>query len=188
MFQKSIEVRMKALGLILYKSILMYRMRITMPAKAPPVGEILATRLQALGERIRAHRVRQKVSATVAAEAAGMSRVTLHRIERGEPSVTMGAYLSAIDAVGLQLTLRDPQPRPPAADIASLPDRVRLTDFPQLKGLAWQLHDVEELSPADAFSLYERNWRHIDRASMEPAERTLLQALVDRLGGGRVLV
>jgi transcriptional regulator with XRE-family HTH domain len=33
-----------------------------------------------------------KVSATTAAEAAGMSRMTLHRIERGEPSVTMGAY------------------------------------------------------------------------------------------------
>jgi len=31
-----------------------------------------------------------RVSATVAAEAAGMSRVTLHRIEKGEPSVTMG--------------------------------------------------------------------------------------------------
>jgi hypothetical protein len=117
-----------------------------------------------------------------------MSRVTLHRIERGEPSVTMGAYLSAIDAIGLQLELRDPQARPATADIASLPERVRLAEFPQLKGLAWQLRDVDELSPADALNLYERNWRHIDRASMEPAERAFLQALVDRLGGGRLLV
>jgi transcriptional regulator with XRE-family HTH domain len=159
-----------------------------MPAKAPQVGELLATRLRALGERIRAHRERQKVSATVAAEAAGLSRVTLHRIERGEPSVTMGAYLSAIDAVGLQLELRDPQARAPAADIASLPERVRLADFPQLKALAWQLHDVDELSPADAFNLYERNWRHIDQARMAPAERALLKVLVDQLGGGRLLV
>ena len=159
-----------------------------MPAKAPPVGEVLAARLRALGGRIRAHRERQKVSAVVTAEAAGMSRVTLHRIERGEPSVTMGAYLSAIDAVGLQLELRDPQARPANAEIASLPARVRLAKFPQLKGLAWQLHDVDELSPADALNLYERNWRHIDRSSMEPAERALLQALVDQLGGGRLLV
>ena len=166
----------------------MYMMRITIPAQAPPVGEVLATRLQALGERIRAHRERQKVSATVAAEAAGMSRVTLHRIERGEPSVTMGAYLSAIDAVGLQLELRDPQARPAKADIARLPERVRLADFPQLERLAWQLHDVDELSPQDALNLYERNWRHIDRARMEPAERALLQALVDKLSGGRLLV
>jgi len=159
-----------------------------MPAKAPLLGDILATRLQALGERIRAHRKRQKVSATVAAEAAGMSRVTWHRIERGEPSVTMGAYLSAIDAIGLQLELRDPQAPPSTADSGNLPARVRLAEYPQLKGLAWQLHDVDELSPADALSLYERNWRHIDRAGMVPAERALLQALVDRIGGGRLLV
>lgn len=159
-----------------------------MPAKAPPVGDMLATRLRALGKRLRAHRERQKVSATVAAEAAGMSRVTLHRIERGEPSVTMGAYLSAIDAVGLQLELRDPQARPATLHSASLPDRVRLADFPQLKRLAWQLHEVDELSPADALNLYERNWRHIDRSGMEPTERAFLQALVDQLGGGRLLV
>jgi transcriptional regulator with XRE-family HTH domain len=159
-----------------------------MPAKAPPVSEAVATRLRALGDRIRAHREGQKISATVVAESAGMSRVTLHRIERGEPSVTMGAYLSAIDAIGLRLELRDPQARPATAGIASLPERVRLADFPQLKRLAWQLHGVDEISPADALSLYERNWRHIDRSRMEPAERALLQALVDRLGGGRLLV
>jgi transcriptional regulator with XRE-family HTH domain len=159
-----------------------------MPAKAPPVGDVLAARLRALGEYIRAHRERQKVSATVTAEAAGMSRVTLHRIERGEPSVTMGAYLSAIDAVGLQLELSDPQARPATADVTSLPERVRLADFPQLKRLAWQLHDVDELSPADALNLYERNWRHIDRAGMAPAEHALLKLLVDQLGAGRLLV
>jgi transcriptional regulator with XRE-family HTH domain len=159
-----------------------------MPAKSPSIGDILTTRLLALGERIRAHREGQKVSATVAAEAAGMSRVTLHRIERGEPSVTMGAYLSAIDAVGLQLELRDPQASPTTDNVEGLPERVRLGDFPQLKRLAWQLQDVDDLSPADALNLYERNWRHIDRASMEPAERALLKVLVDHLGGGRLLV
>ena len=159
-----------------------------MPAKAPPLGDLLSTRLRALGKRIRTHRERQKVSASVAAEAAGMSRVTLHRIERGEPSVTMGAYLSAIDAVGLQLELRDPQADPAPANGTSLPERVRLAAFPQLKRLAWQLHDVDELSPADALSVYERNWRHIDWSSLEPAERALVQALVDQLGGGRLLV
>lgn len=159
-----------------------------MPAKVPPVGDFLVTQLKALGERIRAHRERQKVSATVAAEAAGMSRVTLHRIERGEPSVAMGAYLSAADAVGLRLELRDPQAHPATPDIARLPARVRLADFPQLKRLAWQLHDVDELSPADALNLYERNWRHIDQSDMEPSERALLKILVDQLGGGRLLV
>ncbi len=159
-----------------------------MPAKAPPVGEALTARLKDLGERIRAHRQQQKVSATTAAEAAGMSRVTLHRIERGEPSVTLGAYLSAIDAVGLQLELRDPNA--PSALVAGMgvPDRVRLNDYPQLKGLAWQLHGVDDVSAPEALSLYERNWRHVDHAHLGPAERALVQALVKQLGGGRLLV
>jgi len=159
-----------------------------MPAKAPAIGNVLAARLKAMGVRIREHRERQKVSATVAAEAAGMSRVTLHRIERGAPSVTMGAYLSAIDAVGLQVELSDPQARLAEPGAAVVPARVRLDDYPQLKRLAWQLHGVDDLRPAEALSLYERNWRHIDPAALEPAERALVQALVDQSGGGRLLV
>lgn len=159
-----------------------------MPAKAPPIGDVLAARLKALGERIRAHRKQQKVSATTAAEAAGMSRVTLHRIERGEPSVTLGAYLSAIDAVGLQLELRDPNAPPAPVAAAGVPARVRLDDYPQLKGLAWQLQGVDDLSPQEALSLYERNWRHVDQARLVPAEQALVQALVKQLGGGRLLV
>ena len=159
-----------------------------MPAKAPEVGEVLAARLQALGGHIRARREQQKVSATVAAEAAGMSRVTLHRIERGEPSVTMGAYLSAIAAVGLELGLSDPLVPKATVPVTSLPARLRLDDYAQLKRLAWQRHGVADLSPADALSLYERNWRHIDPASLQPAERALVKALADQLGGGRLLV
>src|SRR4051812_46185245 len=82
-----------------------------MPAPTPPLGDATQAKLAALGERIRAHRKQLGVSATATAEAAGMSRVTLHRIERGEPSVTMGAYLGAIAAIGLELALVDPQER-----------------------------------------------------------------------------
>lgn len=159
-----------------------------MPAKSPPIGDVLGAQLKALGERIRRHREAQKVSATTAAEAAGMSRVTWHRIERGEPSVTMGAYLSAIDAVGLALELRDPQAQAAPTRAASLPDRLQLDQYPQLRRLAWQVHGVDELSPADALNLYERNWRHIDPAGLEPAEEALVRTLVEQLGGGRLLV
>jgi transcriptional regulator with XRE-family HTH domain len=155
-----------------------------MPAKAPPVSPIVATQLETLGQRIRAQREKQKVSATDAAEAAGMSRVTLHRVERGEPSVTMGAYLSAMSAVGLSLQVGEPE----AAFASAVPAVVRLDDYPALKQLAWQLPGVTELSPAQALDLYERNWRHLDRESLAPRERRLIQALVDEFGGGRLLV
>lgn len=113
-----------------------------------------------------------------------MSRVTLHRIEQGEPSVTMGAYLSAMAAVGLSLQVREPE----VALTSALPAFVRLDDYPALQQLAWQLPGVTELSPAQALDLYERNWRHLDREGLAPQERRLIQALVDELGGGRLLV
>jgi len=155
-----------------------------MPAKAPPIAPHVATQLATLGRRIRTRREEQKVTATDAAEAAGMSRVTLHRVERGEPSVTMGAYLSALAAVGLSLQVLEPE----AAPAPRVPAVVRLDDYPALKQLAWQLPGVNELGPAQALDLYERNWRHLDRERLEPRERRLLQALVDELGGGRLLV
>ncbi|WP_293499660.1 helix-turn-helix domain-containing protein [Roseateles sp.] len=124
------------------------------------------------------------MTATDAAEAAGMSRVTLHRVERGEPSVTMGAYLSALSAVGLSLQVREPE----ATFASQLPVVVRLDEYPALRQLAWQLPGVTDLSPAQALDLYERNWRHIDREALAPNERRLIQTLVDELGGGRLLV
>ncbi len=168
-----------------------------MPAQNPPTGEILSAQLVRIGERIRAHRKQLKVTATNAAEAAGMSRVTLHRIERGEPSVTMGAYMSAVSAVGLELGIADPQDRKPVVIKPRLPARIRLDEYPQLKRLAWQRHDVSkqskpseptELTAGEALNLYERNWRHIDHDGMPSHERALVQALADTLGGGRLLV
>ena len=157
--------------------------------------------LAALGAQLRGHRKQQKVSAVAAAEAAGLSRVTLHRIERGEPSVTMGAYLNVITALGLGLALADPPeaasggqpvpalpvPAPPVSPVP-LPIRIRLVDHPQLQRLAWHLKGVDALSPAEALNLYERHWRHLDPAAMTLQERALLDGLVAASGGGRLLV
>ncbi|MGH8034803.1 MAG: helix-turn-helix domain-containing protein, partial [Lysobacterales bacterium] len=66
-----------------------------MPAHTPAITNATAERLTKLGKQIRAHRKSLRINATTAAEAAGMSRVTLYRVESGEPSVTMGAYLNA---------------------------------------------------------------------------------------------
>jgi transcriptional regulator with XRE-family HTH domain len=163
-----------------------------MPARAPPAPAHAAAKLAALGERLRERRKALKVSGVDAAEAAGMSRVTLQRVERGEPSVTMGAYLGAANAVGLELELVDPRERSRgnrgARGKPPFPARIRLADHPQLKKLAWQLHGVTTLTPEEALGLYERNWRHVDTAALDPAERALVNALAQHLGGGRLLV
>ena len=157
-----------------------------MPAKTPIVASLAADKLRGLGEQIRARRKALRISATVAAEAAGMSRVTLHRIERGEPSVTMGAYLNAMAATGLDFGILVPPQA--ASDHAGggrkgwIPARVRIADYPQLKQLAWQVQGTDELTPGEALSIYERNWRHLDLSAMEPGERDLVDALRLALG------
>jgi transcriptional regulator with XRE-family HTH domain len=164
-------------------------MRNIMPAVAPTMGETVSAALAALGERLRAERRRLRVSAVTAAEAAGMSRVTLHRIERGEPSVTMGAYANAAAALGLALGVTGPPPAAPGrAHPVSVPQRIQLADHPQLARLAWQHQGATEVTAAEALNLYERNWRHIDQSALAPHERALIHSLVASLGGGRLLV
>lgn len=158
-----------------------------MPAQPPAIIDATAKKLESLGRQIRAHRKALRVSATAAAEAAGMSRVTLHRIERGEPAVTMGAYLNVMAALGLEFGILTPSnPVPEMGDDHRkgwIPARIRLSDYPQLKQLAWQIHGTDELTPVEALDIYERNWRHLDFTVMEPGERHLIDAL--RLAFGK---
>ncbi|TAG25848.1 MAG: XRE family transcriptional regulator [Burkholderiales bacterium] len=152
-----------------------------MPATLPLPNEQTQAQLTALGEQIRARRKALKVSATVAAEAAGLSRVTLHRIEKGEPSVTMGAWANVCTALGMEVAAQLPNVRgatAPAPDLSQwIPARVRLADYPQLKALAWQVSGVQTLSPLEAHSIYERNARHLDQAALLAHEQALMQAL-----------
>lgn len=72
-----------------------------------------------------------------------MSRITRYRIEKGEPSVTTGAYLNAMAALGLNFGII--QAAAPIAQVAEearrgwLPARIRVADYPQLSQLAWQV-------------------------------------------------
>jgi hypothetical protein len=110
----------------------------------------------------------------------------LHRIEKGEPSVTMGAYLNAMAALGLDFGLTKPADQ--ATETADddrqgwIPARIRLADYPQLKQLAWKVHGTDALTPGEALSIYERNWRHVDVKALEPRERALVDALRMALG------
>lgn len=124
-----------------------------------------------------------------------MSRVTLHRIEKGEPSVAAGAWANAMAALGMTLLARNAEDARPASERAQpadltawIPVRVRLADYPQLKALAWQVHGTDTLSPMEALGIYERNARHLDTAAMPPAEQALLQALRTGLGGGSAVM
>ncbi|WP_193387994.1 helix-turn-helix domain-containing protein [Caenimonas sp. SL110] len=132
-----------------------------------------------LGGRLREQRRRLGASAVETAEAAQISRQTLHRIESGEPSVTAAAWAAVAQALGLGLALHESNGAPEALAHArgSIPIRIRLTDYPELKRLAWQLDEEAILSPAEALGIYERNQRHLDEKAMQAPERQLLEDL-----------
>jgi transcriptional regulator with XRE-family HTH domain len=65
----------------------------------------LQRRLTTVGENLRLARLRRKLSATQVAERAGITRPTLRAIERGDTSVSFGAYASVLFCLGLEQDL-----------------------------------------------------------------------------------
>jgi transcriptional regulator with XRE-family HTH domain len=149
-----------------------------MPAKAPPLHPPAQQRIAELGTTLRARRKALGINLSTVAEAAGMSRITLSRIEKGEASVTLGAWLNVVNALALDLRLEEARPQQAGEDeTIELPANISLSDYPELKKLAWQVHGVESLRPAEAFDIYERNWRHVDEQALNLQERELVRKL-----------
>lgn len=61
--------------------------------------------------------------------------------------------------------------------------RINIENYPQLAALCWSsaLRSVEE---SEALQLYESGWRFIEQDHLVPAEKALIDMLVDRYGNG----
>ncbi len=134
------------------------------------------------------------MSAEQVAREAGITRVTLSRLERGDPSVTVATFLKVLDSLRLSQDLigvaEDAGRRSSDEQLPQrrLPARIRVDAYPQLRQIAWHLQPGASLSPPEALELYERNWRHVDQQDVLPRERALIKKLVDTVGKGVLLV
>ncbi len=81
--------------------IILYIMGKKTSIQSPKLANVLHT----LGENIRLARLRRNLSTTMLAERAGMTRMTLRAIEKGEPTVSFGAYSNALFSLGLEKDL-----------------------------------------------------------------------------------
>lgn len=61
----------------------------------------LSQKLQIVGEQIRLARLRRNISLELIAERAQCSRMTASKVEKGDPTVSMGAYLRVLFALQL---------------------------------------------------------------------------------------
>lgn len=66
-----------------------------------PLLPAKAKRLVLLGERLRLARLRRQFTGEVVAARARITRKTLYRIEKGEPTVSMGSYLNVMAVLQL---------------------------------------------------------------------------------------
>ena len=86
----------------------------------PPVA---ASALRQLGENLAIARARRRESQRAWAQRIGVSVPTLIRLEKGDPSVSMGAYASALWLMGRVQALADVAG--PATDLGALEKDVR---------------------------------------------------------------
>ena len=63
--------------------------------------------LRKLGADIRAARLRRRIPTKIMAERASMSRMTLHKVEKGDPGVSLGNYATILFVLGLHDGLRE---------------------------------------------------------------------------------
>jgi len=172
-----------------------------MPTYTQPPDED-ARRLAELGLRLRLARKRRGMSAETLAEHAGITRVTLHRLEVGAPAaVSLGTLTRVLGALGmagdLTLLARDDRVGHQLRDASllvpkkpPLPRLIALKDLPHLRTVAaWHLPDEDtKLTPEEVFSLYERNWRHMEPEKIVGKEAAVLKKLTDTVGKGVLLV
>jgi len=73
-------------------------------SRAPiPVGRAL----RKVGQDIRDARRRRRIPVAILAERASISRMTLHKVEKGEPGVSVGAYATVLFVLGMVERLAD---------------------------------------------------------------------------------
>lgn len=73
-----------------------------MPKYGTPPAVAVELALKRLGENIARARIRRRLKQVELASKAGLTRPTVTRIERGQPTTAIGAYFSVIWAMGLE--------------------------------------------------------------------------------------
>jgi transcriptional regulator with XRE-family HTH domain len=61
--------------------------------------------LESLGERLRIARLRRGLAIDVTCERAGISRMTLYRLEEGQAAISLGTLIRVMSVLGLETDL-----------------------------------------------------------------------------------
>lgn len=101
--------------------------------------------------------------------------------QRAEGVRKLELFLPEGDAEKLRLALTLPHFREAMQTLTS-EFVVDFQAWPALKQLAWNRRG-RWIPAEEALAMYERNWRFVDVAALEPSERALIERLKARFGG-----
>src|ERR1700677_154611 len=73
----------------------------------PPLPLPVKRALAKFGQDIRRPRLRRRITTTMMAERAFITRMTLRKVERGDPGVSLGIYATVMFVLGLTPRLAD---------------------------------------------------------------------------------
>src|SRR5262245_6289276 len=96
----------------------------------PPLSPLVAQTLATFGAGLKDLRRRRRISMAQGAETARISRATLHKMERGDPGVSLGIYATVMEGYGMleriaALTDVRYDRKGLALEAARLPQRIR---------------------------------------------------------------
>src|ERR1039457_5981093 len=105
-------------------------MRTSKSSSTPPIP--VARALRQLGHDIRDARRRRRIPVAILAERASISRMTLNKVEKGDPGVSLGSYVTVLFVLGMVDRLADvADPRHDTVGLEleeeHLPERIRLS-------------------------------------------------------------
>jgi len=63
-------------------------------------------------------------------------------------------------------------------------DVIEIAEYPQLSMLAWSFRSDNTMTGAEAYCLYETNWRFVEKGELLDHERVLIDRLVATYGQG----
>lgn len=102
--------------------------------------------------------------------------------ERAAGIAVVPVKLAAHDAERLRAAMRRPEFERALRGL--LDDTlIEIAAYENLAALCWNRRD-RYLGAEEAFRLYERNWRLVDKRRMKPDERALIERLAARYGNG----
>lgn len=133
-----------------------------------------------LGTVLKAFRREQGINQTLLAETLGMDRRTLSKLEKGDPSISMGTAIRVWRSLGFFCELRSPTEQEAYAqelETSYLPMKIALADYPVLRRCSWQLQESDLISPRMAFRLYQDKKSDLDKSVMSRKEQNLIGCL-----------